>query len=287
MRAHSVEATASLPFSYESRSGEQKLELLWERVLASRYEVLPPLKRIGVLDAVRGAGALWRTWRETYRTTRDILPARDKLSHPHGVVGRGEYVASEPCGGVLDGAPVLFRLALAGHPDDAGFQPGLAVKFLIDGHPSVNVHAAHSLDPEPDWDFFAVPLSQRLDDPVSPPGKASKLFVSLLTRTRDALLLDLDHLVFRDRRGVIASDYRVPHTISFRSELACPLDRGEDFRNVLGVIPPGTGLYQVWLQRSPKGAPQRVGTVVMRSRLIASSFGDRVLHFHHRRHELV
>lgn len=279
--------TAPLPHDYERLTGEEKQAILWRRVVDTRYPELPALDQPGgLLAALRLTGALVRHDRRTYALRADVREPRTRLSHPFGVVAKAELVAVDGAraGGVLDGAPLLVRLAISGDPAKDGFAPAMSVKFFIKGFPAVNLQVAASIDGQgADREFFRDPLSNILPPPRSAAGRQSRPLLAWLIGQDDPFRLDLDHLVFRDRSGAINYACRIPHRIEFRPRRT--LDAGErhDFRAALMSIPPGSALYDVWLNHDPAGAPMHVGAVVTTSEFVASEFGDRVLHFHHRR----
>ncbi|GLY93853.1 hypothetical protein [Actinoplanes sp. NBRC 103695] len=271
---------------YESRAAEEKQTILWREVLGSRYADLPALRRsAGPLQALRLVGGLLRRGRRTYSSRTDVLEPRTKLSHPFGVVAAAEFRAGpDPrAGGVLDGAPALVRLSISGHPEEGGYSPSMTLKFLIDGFPSVNLHLMTSIDGQQgEYDFFRDPLTNILPVPASPAGKLSAPLLARIIGQENPFRMDVDHLAFRDRTGAICYDPKPPHQVVFRPKLSLPRTAG-DFREALSTIPPATELYEAWVRYSADGDLTRAGTVVTSTEFVASDFGDRVLHFHHRR----
>lgn len=277
---------STLPYDYESRDAEEKLAILWQKAGESRYADLPALRRsAGPLTALRLVGGLLRRGRRTYATHTDVLEPRTKLSHPFGVVAAAEFRPDpdNPAGGVLNGAPALVRLSISGHPEKGGFSPSMTLKLLIDGFPSVNLHLMTSIDGQPDdHDFFRDPLTNILPAPVSAAGKLSAPLLARIIGQRNPFRMDVDHLAFRDRSGAISYDPKPPYQVVFRPRLS-PLRTTGDFRAALTMIPAGAELYEAWVRYAPGGDLTRAGAVVTTTEFIASEFGDRVLHFHHRR----
>lgn len=272
-----------LAHDYERRAAEEKLAILWQKVVSSRYGELPAFRRSAALvPALKLVGGLLRGGRRTFSARTDVLEPRTKLSHPFGVVAAGEFRADPGAGGVLDGAPILVRLSISGHPAEGGFSPSMAIKFFIDGFPSVNVHLTASIDgQEGDQDFFRDPLTNILPTPSSAAGRLSRPLLARIIRQEDPFRMDIDHLAFRDRSGAICYGREAPYQIVFRPRLTSP--RGGDFREALMTIPAATSLYEAGVRYSAGGELIRAGTVVTISEFVASEFGDRVLHFHHRR----
>jgi len=287
MSQGSPAVSAYLAHDYESRDGGEKLGILWAKVLASRYPALPCPRRVAsLIPALRLAGRLLRSGRRTFSARADVLEPRTKLSHPLGVVAAAEFRADPRAnaGGVLDGAPVLVRLSISGHPEEGGFSPSMAVKFFIDGQPSVNVHLTASIDgQEGDHAFFRDSLTNIVPPPSSPAGKLSRPLLARVIRQKDPFRMDVDHLVFRDRSGAINYDGKVPHEIVLRPLLTSPPQQSGDYREELMRIPVMSELYEARVRYYAGGELIRVGVIVTASEFVASEFGDRVLHFHHRR----
>jgi hypothetical protein len=279
--------SAYLAHDYERRDGEEKSRILWQKVETSRYAELPGFRRSAALvPALTLVGGLLRRGRRTFSARTDVLEPRTKLSHPFGVVAAAEFRADPGtrAGGVLDGAPILVRLSISGHPDEGGFSPSMAIKFFIDGFPSVNVHLTASIDgQEGDQDFFRDPLTNILPTPTSAAGKLSRPLLARIIGQEDPFRMDIDHLAFRDRSGAICYDCEAPHQILFRPRLTSAPQRAGDFREALMAIPAASELYEAWVRYAPDGELVRAGAVVTTSEFVASEFGDRVLHFHHRR----
>lgn len=278
--------SAYLAHDYERRDAEEKLGILWQKVVASRYSELPGFHRSAALvPALKLVGGLLRRGRRTFSARTDVLEPRTKLSHPFGVVAAAEFRADPGAraGGVLDGAPILVRLSISGHPEEGGFSPSMAIKFFIDGFPSVNVHLTASIDgQEGDQDFFRDALTNILPTPSSSAGKLSRPLLARIIGQEDPFRMDIDHLAFRDRSGAICYDSAAPHQILFRPKLASMPQAG-DFREALMTIPASSELYEAWVRYTADGELIRAGAVVTTSEFVASEFGDRVLHFHHRR----
>ncbi|MEV7285040.1 hypothetical protein AB0O01_10860 [Streptomyces sp. NPDC093252] len=280
-------ATAHLAHDYERHSAADKQRMLWQRVLASRYPVLPAPRRVtGPVPAARIVKGLLAGGRGTFRRHLDTTEPRTKLSHPLGVVATAEFrgLPGVRAGGVLDGCPLLVRLSIGGHPEEGGFSPAMAVKFLIDGHPSVNLHVTASIDgQEGPQDFFRDPLTNILPEPVSAAGRLSRPLLARVIGLPDPFRMDIDHLTFRDRTGAINYGGAPPHQILFRPALSPRPRWRADVREELMTVAAGSALYAAEVCHAPGGEFTSVGSVVTTSEFAASEFGDRVLHFHHRR----
>jgi hypothetical protein len=82
---------------------------------------------------------------------------------------------------------------------------------------------------------------------------------------------------------VIRYGGRPPYQVIFRPSRTSPPQAAADFREDLTKIPASSELYEAWIRYAADDEPIRAGAVVTSSEFIASEFGDRVLHCHHRR----
>jgi hypothetical protein len=308
-------ASASLlPADYESRSAAEKQELLWSMVSSDEYCGGPeaangPLDYEAIPGCVEslpsgGGGYGLRALKSvfalntTFDRTSDELPkGRHKLFHPFGSVAKAELVATypdrtptraEPYTGMLanTGQPlkVLVRLSPGGGPS---FIPGVAVKFFVDGKPSVNTQAIESFEGQgDDLNYFhAVPSN------VLPPPKGFAL--NLVNRffkmvKREPNHLQLANIVEIGPDGAEAAEPRAPYQIQYRphGDLATQYANEEkvDFRAVLRRIPAGTVLYDIYARPSHDDETfEKIAEIRTTSPLVASGKGDYQLFFKHHR----
>jgi hypothetical protein len=154
-----IQTTGSLPAEYPSWTAKQKQEFLWqERILKSKYDQLPPLKKIDVI------GLFLTPLRSKMDFASDETPPDwKKAIHAHASVAKIQWLPTEntPFTGLFRGADYgLLRLSLTGDPGDRGFAPGLAIKWLVDGAASEDFSALVSLTGQgSNYNFFANELS--------------------------------------------------------------------------------------------------------------------------------
>lgn len=111
----------------------------------------------------------------------DELPwGRGKVIHALGTVAPVTFRSSEshPFTGLFAGkeAVGLVRLSIAAPPTLAGFTPGMALKFFIDGGPSMNLQVMSSLEGQgQNYNFFLNSFSNSLP-PITSPLAANSIW---------------------------------------------------------------------------------------------------------------
>lgn len=279
----------ALPSDYVQRSAVDKLELLWAKVSADPY---PPSSLPSKVPGAWDRRKLFSTPhnRVSFEHATDELPeGRSKLVHAHGVVAKiGLVLRDSPYSGVVgSGGPGLLRASDA--VGGGTFQPSLAIKFLVDGQPSLNYLALPSVHRDPgDADF----LSSVYSNSAPPPKKLdNKLIVGAFERTAKALggkrlygiYLPLHHLAQRELDGRAVADARVPDRIELHPTAAARAgaSSGKDWRVVLTGLPVGLALFEV--RAAPKIDVEAtvIGELRLESSFIASRYGDERLFFQH------
>ncbi|GAB4538567.1 MAG: hypothetical protein Tsb0020_52670 [Haliangiales bacterium] len=280
----------SLPAHYQSLSGSEKLELLWQRVSADPYPHgnLPTKPPSGF---ARRKVFTVRHNRVSFEHTSDEMPGeRRKLVHAYGSVAVVKLVITEPhpyTGIFASGGQALLRIS-----DAAGgstFAPTNALKFLIDGHPSVNVfanQAAHG--PADNFDIFSRHYANSLPTAQSP---ATKLIAWSFQRTADALggkrlyavYLPLHNAAEQNLDGSAVDTPVVPDRIELHptGKLHISSTPDPDWRTALATLDPETVLYEVRLAEAIDRPAERVGHIEIERRFIASPYGDEALFFQH------
>jgi hypothetical protein len=278
------DARAELPRAYMSWSAEAKEELLWNRIVSSEYPQLRDIEGagwMGILESLKTLGTLGKS----FDHVSDELPhGRKKLLHPNGSVVRVELVAvaGSSYTGLFQGASGLARLSLAGDPKKIGYTPGMALKFFVDGRPSVNVHVMSSLDGQgDDRNFFAREFTNALKKPR---GIALKLVAAFFSLFADPLHVPMGQLARVDRYGVAVESPSSLAQLVLAPTRDAQIDPAStsDFRLELARIPEGSTLYEVWAYDSSSSLVH-VGKLVTRSRFVASEYGDYQLFFQHQR----
>lgn len=268
--------------AYQARSAADKQAAVWREMTAAPYGTLPEVGSRGVGSSVWDTLQALRTrlLDKTFSVASDVRPPRTKLFHPFGSVATVKFEAAggHPFTGFFaTGGEGLARLSLA--TDEKTFIPGIALKLFVNGRPSVNIHAIPSFDPQTSRDFFARSPSNEIPPPTN---LAIKLFSKIAAKVADPLRRPVDHVAAARPDGAAVAAPVAPRRIHFRpAGVHFAADDERDFRDMLATIPAGTVIYTVYAE-TPQGEV-KVGDVRLTSKLVASEWGDRVLHFEHAR----
>jgi hypothetical protein len=283
-----------LPDDYGSWSASRKQSFLWtERILKTKYETLPPLKKIDI------PGLFLTALKKKMDRQSDESPADwKKAIHAHGSVAQVKFVpvADTPFTGLFKGAEHGFlRISVTADPSDRGVAPGLALKLLVDGKPSGNVSLLVSLTGQgKNHNLFANEYSN-----IVPVVKSvGPLLINLIFArvTKYPTKLSLEDMSEFDQHGKpVAKKYHpaqlylVPNSTLGFSEMP------HDFRTDMAKIPIGTAIFEVFgvdpeqadekLMGQPeyRDRAQLIGHLVTTSDFVASSYGDSQLFFRHQR----
>lgn len=291
-----------LPPEYESWPAAQKQDFLWsQNILPSKYDQLPPLKKIDVPGLILTILKI-----KMDRLSDEAPPQWTKAIHAHGSVAKVKFVSTPdtPFTGLFKGADYgLLRLSVTGDPADRGFAPGLALKLFVNGQPSENVSALVSLSGQgKNYNFFAHEFSNIVPEEKNLGPK----FINLIFRrvSKYPRRLYLQGFGGIDQNGHKESvpyyPYRIFLVPNAKVQFAeSPL---HDFRDDLATIPSGTSLFSVYAV-----APQRVGddanvdaadaidqpgyrqnaqcigSIETTSEFVSSFYGDSRLFFRHQR----
>jgi hypothetical protein len=281
--------------SYTQKSAQEKQELLWSAISQHPYKVLPATNSVGILA---GENALEKFnnfvkvldsgyMSNTFETAEDVRPPRDKIFHPFGAAAKVELVPAKtphPFTGMFS-QPVIgvARLSLAA--SEAEYAPGIALKLMVDGKPSVSIVAVPNLDPQTSRDFF-----EQTPTNIFPAtdSTAFRVVNSILTRAADVEAsnkLPVAHLSRILPHGDDVDNPVAPYQIEFRpAEVHFEPDTTNDFRAELGKIPAGTVIYQLWGRASEDSEDYfHIADVKTASPFVASAFADRELNFQHAR----
>lgn len=280
-------AHAKLPDQYQDLSAKQKQDLLWDEITKSHEA--DPLPQISgnsfqeVLAKLKGIFNLG----PTFDHISDELPdGRVKIIHANGSVGKVAFIPSpnHPFTGIYrTGGIGLVRLSLAVPPSDDSYIPGLAVKFLISQHPSVNLQVMNLLEGQGDnWNYFAKDFSNKIPHPTSWTLKAiEKIFEWTRNPANDLPLWHIAAWTSEGRpKGVPIFPERVYFRPSNEVKDLIPENSREDFRTSLSKIPMGP-LYEIYGLSDE--VEYHIGTLVLESTLLASHYGDEHLFFQHHR----
>jgi hypothetical protein len=283
----SASCYAQLPENYQDLNADVKQNLLWDEITKSN--AIDPLPKLSgnsfteILAKIRGLFNL----KPSFDHGGDEEPeGRVKILHVNGCVGKIAFLPApnHPFTGIYKtGALGLARLSLATPPADKEYVPGIAVKFLIPHHESLNLQAIYSLEGQNEnWNFFANNFSNQVPHPTGWTLKAiEKIFEWVRSPAND---LPLWHVASWTNEGKFVSNVVYPERIylkpSDRVKNSIPENSREDFRKSLSQLSTGP-LYEVYGEY--KNKEYYIGTLVLESSLLASNYGDKTLFFQHQR----
>ena len=286
--------------SYEVLTGCEKEEILESYVKGSVYTTKPSWSGKEVAGIFTFVGPREENGRKFLNVSMehasDITPPnREKLVHTYGSVAAVRFVRdpNSTFTGVLAGAECgIFRAAPGAGPSKNRLVPGIALKFLVDGKPSVNIFALYTAEGQEGVNYFKNTLSNFLAPPVT---NISKFLTSRFNlASKDGTKVHAGHLarVQSNGRSVKESDVRaaeqlyfVPNTekLAF-SDVPVP---NHDYRDDLESIPVGTKLYDVYGRVAGASENERtlIGYIETKTKFLSSEFGDKRLFFKHQRVE--
>jgi hypothetical protein len=280
----SAQSQARLPGDYESWIGKDKQTYLWEKqILPTQYSELPELSSSGWINLLNNFSSLDSL--PTFHYSSDETPeGHVKLIHRFGTVANVEFVPAGLSGltGIFEsGAVGLIRFSLAADPAVVGYVPGIALKWFVDGQPSLNGFFMPSLEGQGNDDLFLRhTFKHNLPQPRS--WMFGFLVYTLGLWITDPLNQPIDHWAEMDRSGQRVTHPQSPGEILLNPtevaiRLSTPAHATEDFRTVLGLMLDGTPLFTI----DSEGGAQ-VGQIVLRSQPTGSQYGDEKLFFRHR-----
>ncbi len=268
------EAYKPLPDNYESLSAQTKLSLLWTKVLSEEYKKLPEITSPNIISFLSSSGSYLKI---SFSHIGDQMPEkRTKLIRPFGAVAKVSFKSlNNSYTGLYSGCSFgLIRFSIV---DNKSFSPGVALKFLVDGRPSLNFMGMESISgSDKNFNFFAFKLSNILPKAKNLKGKAIDfVFKRAINPTNR---LGITHLAKRDCLGNDIDDSKGLNVISLKPvrETQFSSKKGRDFRKDLKKLEVGSVLYEVW------GNGEILGELVLESKVIASEYADKGLFFRHR-----
>lgn len=290
-----IQNANSLPADYQSWNAKKKQEFLWnERILKSKYDQLPSLRKIDVI------GLFLTPLRSKMDYESDEAPPDwKKAIHAHASIAKIQFVPTDntPFTGLFRGADYgLLRLSLTGDPNDRGFAPGLAIKWLITGNHSEDFSALVSLMGQGNnYNFFANEFSNIV--PVVNQIGPKLINLIFMRVSKHPTKLSLQGLGEVDQQGQSVDNPHYPTQLFLVPSqiVQFPKSPGRDFRTDLATIAPGTVLFSVYgidsrqlgttetQQSENRLKAQLIGQIKTMSEFIASSYGDRRLFFRHQR----
>lgn len=284
-----------LPVDYQSWTAGQKQRFIWEdRILASRYKTLPPLKPIDVMGLFRTA------LRKKMNRQADEVPTPwEKAVHAHGSVAKIKLVSAvnTPFTGLFEEAECgLLRMSLTEDPRRRGVAPGLAIKLFVDGTHSENVSALVSLTGQgKNYNVLANEFSN-----IVPPARqfGPKLINFIFMRvSRFPNRLSLRDWATVNQYGEQVASPQAPYQIFLvpNPNIRFVSRSPHDFRDDMARIEPDTRLFTIYALDPRRGnelklkpdkvrtLAQCIGYIDTTSEFVASFYGDRQLFFRHQR----
>lgn len=280
-RKRHATATTLRGDAFFRHDAEVKQEAIWEAISKSPYRVLPSLsskERMSFSTRMKHffSQGLWPSAPDNLEDVSGapVTPAY----HRFGATALASFVPAtrHPFSGlVAHQTELVIRVSLAIDPDEA-FVPGLSIKWLIDGQPSVNVCAMHDISGEQENNVFGSQLSNVL---VRPRKFATRWLAGL----RSSRLMEQPiEQVFT----VCPDGTQVKKVEAGTQLLFCPTDlarsrlRGvRDFRRELPRLAVGSPLYEVYAVSDKYAEPVLVGRIELSSAFLSSEFQDTRLQF--------
>jgi hypothetical protein len=277
-------AATTLPAGYQAMAACDKQALLWnDHISPSEYDTLPAVTGSWTTMASRINSLLFLN--RTFDHNSDLMPqGRDKVVHAHGAAAAVELVVKDdsPFSGVFAPGTVcgIARISLAGSPSQLGFTPGMGVKLLVDGAPSINFHVMHSVNGQgDDHNVFAKTFTNDL--PAARGFTLKALAFAIKLTGHDLTKLPIPKGAARLRAdGTSESDPVAIKQIAFVPTLTDDFAGTTlDFRAQLASVPAGTVIYQV----HGRVGSERLHFADLKttSPFVASEFADRQLFFRH------
>lgn len=229
--------------------------------------------------------------RSTFEHRGDEMPkSREKVIHPVGVVGTAEFIPTRdsPFTGHFAGSKhVIIRLSSAGEPTADNLKPGIALKFLEDGHPSLNVVALHTLEGQTSGNFFQETFSNHFRGKKDISWIEQRIFDRFEKVNHPETWVGCSDLAATTPRGEDVSEAVTPFQLFFvpNAELSrdwADVSPLEYLDKLVSDVPSGSMLYTVEGSLCPHDTTRvKMGELVLTSGLIKSSYGDGKLFFQH------
>ncbi|KAK9839831.1 hypothetical protein WJX81_004890 [Elliptochloris bilobata] len=290
--------------AYQKLNADAKRKLLWSNIDGSAYadEALP----MSDPSLLATLPLVWPPYlKKTFLNGGDELePGRIKVIHTYGSTAKVALQFAPTAGGAARYTGVygsdcsgLARISMARLAFDS-FTPGMALKVLVNGRPSINMVAMYSLDGQgKDRNLFSNTWSHFLAKPASFPlkvvGAAFHMALPLISSERSGRPLDEEHMPLLEGAqvgpdGAPVNVVRAPHQLLYKptpevTRLYAP-HMAADIRVALRKIPAGTVLWEVWAKPSEAAPEERIGRIVTESEFVTSKYGDEKLYFQHQRH---
>ena len=280
----SSQAMSQLPAQYQDLTALQKQKVLWQQIKSIPYTELPETRTGLGIGFILNSLKSFSTLSTSFDRTSDEMPkGRAKIIHPFGATAPIEWVAVEnPFSGVFKTGGVGFaRLSLAGDTDLLGFIPGMAIKILQNGRPSLNLHVMNSLDEQTEsQNFFERDFSNSIDEP-------SNLLLQPLVFLFSQVQNPPTYLPITHFAESATEDINAPHSLIFEPTNEAFVHMEEnmdlDFRTALSELPKNVVIYNVFAKKYSKSKKILVGAIRLKGSFVASKYQDQNLFFQHNR----
>eukprot|EP01087_Luapelamoeba_hula_P012444 TRINITY_DN346_c1_g1_i1.p1 TRINITY_DN346_c1_g1~~TRINITY_DN346_c1_g1_i1.p1 ORF type:complete len:361 (+),score=49.85 TRINITY_DN346_c1_g1_i1:41-1084(+) len=283
--------------TYQRQSAATKLSQLWQVIVADTNSAPWP-------SAVQLAELLVESMKVSFDTVADDMPrqfldlqVRPKLIHCVGAVASCKFTPSRtnPYTGLLYGFDHgLIRFSLAAKPDYSaarGFIPGIGLKVLVDGRPSVNLVSMYNLaGQENSHNFFAHDFTNHVPypDPSTQNIVAKKLIDHFKTASAWPTFVGIRDFANYNQTGRTVQRPRFPFRLVFHptydTHKLIPDNDDRTIGEMLTDLPIGP-VYEVWAEDSPGAPLVNIGLLSTTSRATPSLFGDQGLFLEHQRME--
>lgn len=279
----------TLPADYNARSASEKLDLLWAEITADPYTDAELPRRVPTGWERRKLFSVGHN-RESFEHISDEMPAdRTKLVHRYGTTATVRIEVDNDhgyTGFFAAGGPAVLRFSDAA---GGGKTPSLALKFMVDGAPSLNYLALPFVRRDP---ADRNPLTGVYANATPPPTDlGTKAVAWSFQRTAEALggkrlyavYLPLHHLAGLTPDGQTVAEPKVPDRLEFHgtAEARKALTEHNDWRRSLSSLPSGTRMFDLKLAAAIDAEPVAYGSVTLEQRFVASPYGDERLFFQH------
>lgn len=290
-----------LDASTRSLTACQKADFMWnEKIMSTVYGDLPALTAPGIGDLFKLAQTSF-TIRSLTNDGDELDVGRRKLVHAWGAEARFRFVSSKTTSGYTgiyeSGADcVIGRLSMATKPTKTTAVPGLALKFFISGHESVNLQIMNSTDGQKNHNFFEMPFSNIIPPPDSFVKRLTQKFfrkaaVAFGAKDPDPTHLTVEHLAKIQIDGTAVVAPKSPFRLIFKPTMAASAlmknaTVDTDFRTNLARYPVGQAMYDIYALDEGESsddlpASKLIGQLIPTTPIVASSYGDEKLHFQH------
>ena len=282
-------ASAELPANYQNLTALQKQKLLWAEIQKTPYTEWPQTNTgLGFGFLLKSVKTLSSLATSFDRKSDEMPQGRAKIIHPFGVTAPVEWIAFEnEYSGIFQSGGVGFsRLSIAGDPSLLGFVPGMALKILVKGNPSVNLQVMHSLDGQGQTtNFFEHSFTNNIPKPTN---ILLQPLVALFALVQNPpTYLPVIHFAKVDQSGKCEDPFISPHSLVFApsSEVVglFPKTSDIDFREQLSQIERGTVLYDIYARKNEKSKKVLIGQLKLRDQFVGSQYQDQKLFFQHNR----